>query len=104
MLGESIDASLNIIALDVGIERYLRSSILGGLGYGGDDGKVVGSAVIVGAVVVIEGRNGQQSIWIKGVNPREGGVAIGLDLGVMQAGTGSSGTLVMELGSGSMGI
>ncbi len=69
VLGESVHASLNIIAFDVGIERYLGSSVLGGLGYGGNDGKVVRAAVVVGSVVVIEGRNGQQSAWVKGVNP-----------------------------------
>ena len=46
--------------------------------------------MIVGAVVVIERRNGQQSIGIKGVNPRECRVAIRLDFGIMQAVTGKS--------------
>jgi len=53
--------------------------------------KIVGSALIVRAIVVVKGRNREQRIWVEGVNPGESDVAIRLALAIAQAIAGIDG-------------
>ena len=67
------------------MKRDLRSRVVGVLIDGGDHGRIVRATQIVGAVVMVEGRDGEQGVWIERVDPGERGIAIGLAFGVMQA-------------------
>ena len=52
---------------------------------GGGDGSVVGVGFVVGAVVVVEGRELEDGGGVEGVQPGEGGDGVGFVLGVAQA-------------------
>ena len=88
MLSESVHSDLKIVSPEVFVQSRLQAAVIGRLIGGGDDGIIGCAALVVGAVVVIKGRNRQQRIGIEGVDPGEGDVAIALMLAITKAVTG----------------
>src|ERR1700674_933062 len=69
MLVEAVQARLNIVSREIGIEGYLASGIHRSAMVGGGNGHVVRRTVEIGGVVVVKRRNGQQRFRVKGVYP-----------------------------------
>ena len=86
MLAEGVEAGLDGVARDGGSDGGLGTGVVGGAVGGGGDGSVVGVGVVVGEVVVVEGRELEDSGGVEGVDPGEGGDDVGLALGVAEAG------------------
>ena len=108
MLAEGVEASLDGVARDRSGDRSLRAAVgRGAVGGGGYRG-VVGVGIVVGLVVVEEGRDLKDGGWVEGAQPGEGddGVALvlaiaktaGVELLVLEAvGVGVVGNLKVVL-------
>src|SRR6202007_3054161 len=60
LLIESVKARLKTVSRHIGTEAYLSASVGRGAMVRRRDGKVAAQTVVVGLIVVIEGRDGQQ--------------------------------------------
>ncbi len=85
VLVEADEANLQIVLLVVGGRACLTSHIGGAAVFGGGDGSVVGFAVVVAAIVVVEGRNRGHEMRVEGVHPGEEHAGVGFVLAVAQA-------------------
>src|SRR5260370_13063005 len=71
LLVKAVQARLNVVFCEIGIESYLSSSVGRSAMVGRGDWKIVWCAVEIGGVIVVEGRDGQQCFRVKGVYPRK---------------------------------
>ena len=88
VLGEAVYSGLNIIPPYRCVERSLQTRVIGGLNGVGDDRDVSQRAYVGRVVIVIEGRNRKQQIWIKCMDPGKGDVIVGFMLAVAKAKAG----------------
>jgi len=82
VLGVAVDAGGDGVVGDEGGEAGLQAGVVACFVGGGDGGKVVGVGDVVGLVEVVEGRDLGEGLGAEGVQPGEGGVAVGFALGV----------------------
>ena len=87
-LVEAEETELQIVLFVVGGEGGLASGVGGGAVFRGGDGNVVGTAGVVAAVVVVEGRDRGEQMGIEGVQPGEEDSDVGFGLVIAQADAG----------------
>ncbi len=82
VLPEGVHAGARIVAGSHRAQDHLGAGVLGGSVLGGADRNVVGIAVVIRQVVMVEGRDGQERGGPDGMGPGEGdqGVALALDI------------------------
>jgi hypothetical protein len=100
VLAEGVDAGLEGVARDGRGDGGLGAGVVGGAVGGGGYWGVVGVGFVVGAVVVVEGRDLQDGGQVEGVEPGEGGKAVGLVL----AGAEAAGVELLVLDAVGVGV
>ena len=82
MLAEGVEAGLDGVARDCRGDGGLCAAVVRGAVGGGGDRGVVGVGVIVGLVVVVEGRDLKDGGGVEGVQPGEGDDGVALVLAI----------------------
>src|SRR5580704_6557377 len=89
-LRETVDAGFEIIFPECRVQCRLHAAIIRGLVHVCDHGHVVWRAGVAGFVVMVEGRNSEEQIWVERVYPGKSDVTIRLALTIAKTVTGIS--------------